>query len=73
MPRAKKDGEKISIYIDKETSGRIRTYAESKGQTLTMAIERAINGFLDNENYCISRKDDISSGAISQAQHDKNL
>ena len=50
MPRAKKDGEKISLYIDKETSERIRSYAEEKGQTLTMSIERAINGFLDSED-----------------------
>ena len=49
MPRAKKDGEKISLYIDKETSERIRSYAEEKGQTLAMSIERAINGFLDSE------------------------
>ena len=57
MPRAKKDGEKISLYIDKETSERIRSYAEEKGQTLTMSIERAINGFLDNEDKQHDMKD----------------
>lgn len=49
MPRAKKEGIKISLYLEKETAERIRAYAEKKGQTLTMAIERAINGFLDEE------------------------
>ena len=49
MARAKKDGEKSSLYIDKDTADRIRAYAEKKGHTLTMAIERAINGFLDDE------------------------
>ena len=27
-----------------------QAYAEEKGQTLTMSIERAINGFLDKED-----------------------
>ena len=50
MPRAKKEGEKISLYLEKETADRIRAYAEEKGQTFTMSIERAINGFLDKED-----------------------
>lgn len=50
MSRAKKEGEKISLYLEKDTVVRIRAYAEEKGQTLTMAIERAINGFLDEED-----------------------
>ena len=50
MSRAKKEGEKISLYLEKDTVARIRAYAEEKGQTLTMAIERAINGFLDEED-----------------------
>ena len=49
MSRAKKEGEKITLYLEKDTVARIRAYAEEKGQTLTMAIERAINGFLDEE------------------------
>lgn len=49
MSRAKKEGEKISLYLEKDTVARIRAYAEEKGQTLTMAIERAINGFLNEE------------------------
>lgn len=48
MPRAKKEGTKISLYMSKDTIERIRAYADEKGQTLTMAIERAIDGFLDN-------------------------
>lgn len=50
MSRTKKEGEKISLYLEKDTVARIRAYAEEKGQTLTMAIERAINGFLDEED-----------------------
>ncbi len=47
MPRPKKDGEKVSLYLDKRTMERIRSYAEERGQTLTVAIERALNAFLD--------------------------
>jgi len=58
MSRAKKEGEKISLYLEKVTVARIRAYAEEKGQTLTMAIERAINGYLDEEDKkeCASEK-----------------
>lgn len=49
MPRQKKEGEKISLYLEKQTVDRLRKYAEEKGQTLTMAMERAISGFLDAE------------------------
>ncbi|MBR0100262.1 MAG: ribbon-helix-helix protein, CopG family [Treponema sp.] len=50
MPRAKKDGEKISLYLDKDVIERLRAYADEKGQTLTMAMERAIKAFLDAED-----------------------
>jgi hypothetical protein len=50
MPRPKKDGEKVSLYLDKKTVERIRAYADEKGQTLTVAIERALNAFLNKEN-----------------------
>ena len=49
MARQKKDGEKISLYVDKEILERLRTYASEKGQTLTMALERAVKAFLDSE------------------------
>ena len=50
MARQKKDGEKISLYVDKEILERLRTYALEKGQTLTMALERAVKAFLDSED-----------------------
>ena len=49
MARPKKDGEKVSLFLDKRTMERLRAYAEIKGQSLTTAMERAINGFLDAE------------------------
>ena len=50
MARQKKDGEKISLYVDKEILERLRTYASEKGQTLTMALERAVKAFVDSED-----------------------
>lgn len=47
MARQKKDGEKISLYLDRLTVERLREYAAIKGQSMTVAMERAINGYLD--------------------------
>ena len=49
MPRQKKDGEKISLYLDRTTVNRLRKHAEIKGQTLTMAMERLLTKALDEE------------------------
>lgn len=49
MARAKKDGEKISLYMDREILQDIRAYAEEKGQTVTLAIERILRAYLDQE------------------------
>lgn len=47
MPKPKKDGEKVSLYLDRVMMERLREYAEEKGQTLTMAMERLIKAKLD--------------------------
>ena len=49
MARAKKDGEKISFYVDRQVMEDLRVYAEEKGQTVTMAMERILRAFLDKE------------------------
>lgn len=49
MARAKKDGEKISFYVDRQVMEDLRAYAEEKGQTVTMAMERILRAFLDAE------------------------
>lgn len=49
MARQKKDGEKVSLYLDRQMMEKLRAYAEEKGQTLTMAMERIITSFLENE------------------------
>ena len=49
MARVKKDGEKISFYVDRQVMEDLRAYAEEKGQTVTMAMERILRAFLDEE------------------------
>ena len=49
MPRPKKNGEKISLYLDKDIMDRLRVFADEKGQTLTIAMERIIGAFLDEQ------------------------
>ena len=49
MPRAKKDGHYINYYIDREIYERLKQYADDKGQTMTVAIERILKEFLDKE------------------------
>lgn len=50
MPRPHKDGEKVSLFVDKVVMDRLRAYAEEKGQTLTMALERLLTKALDEES-----------------------
>lgn len=49
MARAKKDGEKISFYVDRQVMEDLRAYAEEKGQTVTLAMERILRAFLKEE------------------------
>ena len=49
MARAKKDGEKISFYVDRQVMEDLRAYAEENGQTVTMAMERILRAHLDEE------------------------
>ena len=47
MARAKKDGRRINYFIDRVIYERLESYANNKGQTVTMAIERILKQHLD--------------------------
>ena len=47
MPRPKKDGRHINYYIDRMIYERLEEYADEKGQTMTMALERILKQFFD--------------------------
>lgn len=42
MARPKKDGETLSLYIDRTVKKRLQQYCAETGQTKTMAIERML-------------------------------
>ena len=47
MPRKKKDGRHINYYIDRVIYERLEEYADKKGQTMTMALERILKDFFE--------------------------
>lgn len=49
MPRQKKDSVPICYRIEKNVYERLQAYAEDKGQTMTMAVERLLTKALDAE------------------------
>lgn len=50
MARKKKDGEHINLYVDRSVVQRLREYADEKGQTVTMALERILADFFRKED-----------------------
>ena len=50
MARKKKDGKHINLYVDRSVVQRLRNYAEEKGQTVTMALERILTDFFRKED-----------------------
>ncbi len=48
MVREKKDSRAFSIRMDSGTFERLEKYCEEAGQTKTVAIERAINQYIDD-------------------------
>lgn len=50
MPRAKKDGRYINLYIDQKIYEQFRAYAEEKGQTMTTAFERIVSEYLNAQD-----------------------
>lgn len=48
MARPKKDSRPFSIRMDADTYIRLNDYCENSGQPKTVAIERAINMFIDD-------------------------
>ena len=48
MARPRKESHPFSIKMEAETYERLRAYCEESGQSKTVAIERAVNMFIDN-------------------------
>ena len=48
MPKPKKDSHPFSIRMEQETYERLEEYCDKSGQSKTVAIERAVNFFIDD-------------------------
>ena len=49
MANQRKDGQHISCYLDRNLYNRLCYYADEKGQTKTLAIERILKEYFDKE------------------------
>lgn len=48
MPKAKKDGRHLNLYIERTVIEQLEQYCEDVGQTKTIAIERILTKHLNN-------------------------
>lgn len=49
MAKPKKNGERISVYFERSILQRLRKHADQKGQTMTMALERIVETYLNEQ------------------------
>ena len=73
MPRAKKDGQHINCYIDRTLCERLKAYADEKGQTMTMALERILKQYFESENNEAIDKYDMEALCSDEFEKRKGL
>ena len=73
MPRAKKDGQHINCYIDRTLCERLKAYADEKGQTMTMALERILKQYFEGENKEAINKDGMEALCSDEFEKRKGL
>lgn len=61
MAKPKKDGQFLNIYLDRELHQRLCVYAELKGQTKTLAIERILKEAFDKEKISAPSENKINN------------
>lgn len=59
MPRPKKDGHYINYYIARDVYDTLQAYAEEKGQTTTLAIERILRKYFEEQGYSSNKEPKI--------------
>lgn len=47
MAKPKKDGRNFNCFLDRNLFNRFSFYADQKGQTMTLALERILKEYLD--------------------------
>ena len=63
MGRIKKESKPFSIRMEKITFDRLAEYCEESGQSKTVAIERAINKFIDDYDEKMQKLDKLGKEA----------
>lgn len=67
MPRLKKDGRYLNLYLDRALHEEFEQFCESLGQTKTVASERALRMYMD----AIERKEEKSYSNIIKEAYKK--
>ena len=62
MPRAKKDGRFFNCYLDSAVLDRLEKYCADTGLTKTVAIERILTNFFNNND----KRNKNPEGAVSK-------
>lgn len=57
MARPRKEGKKVSFYMDAEIVERLDEYCEEMGQSKTLAVERIIKAHLDEHDKAKQNKE----------------
>lgn len=65
MPRPKKDGHYINYYIARDVYDNLQAYAKEKGQTTTVAIERILRKYFDEQGFSTQNVGDIGNAAVA--------
>lgn len=48
MARPKKEAKYLNVYLDKQVHDELSTFCEESGQSKTLAVERAIQMYIEN-------------------------
>ena len=60
MAREKKDGQRVSLLMDREVAERLDQFCKDSGLSKTTAIEHALRGFMDDYYERVAKKTETS-------------
>ena len=66
MPRQKKENQPLSLRMELNTYKRLAAYCEKVGQAKTVAIERAINKYIDE----YEEKEKVVNSYVKRTHYD---
>lgn len=67
MPRQKKNNVPVSFRLEKEIFDRLEQFCEDSGQSKTVAVERALDGYF-RQYYQNTQMDETNKGIISNCE-----